>query len=188
MADEKKIRALYGELQGILSQTPMDRYLLDEEIWNRYNNVVKLITEATGEDYDRFMVKPQELGDGEKALSNTVFRQTCNGLIMSLHGEYFQSQTPPFSGPRSSTVLVNQTVSQNQTVYLELILEFQSAIDKKMNEFPEGTKEKEKQWWEEFKKKLPTLATTSSIVGIVSNIIKTAKDCGLDIEDLKDLF
>jgi hypothetical protein len=188
MADEKKIKALYGELQGILSQTPNDRYLSDEEIWNRYNNVVKLVTEATGEDYSRFSVKPKEMRDGSFSLSNTVFRQTCNGLIMSLHGEYFGDDIPPFSGPRPSNVNVSTTVSQSQAIYFEMILEFQSAMDKKMNDFPEGTKEREKQCWAKVKKTLPTLPTTTAKVGLVSNVIKIANECGLDINDLKDLF
>lgn len=184
MADEKKIRALYGELQGTLSQTPMDRYLRDADIWDRYNNVVDLVAAATGEDYSRFKVKPT-VTDEIAELSNTVFRQTCNGLIMNLHGEYFAVEIPPFSGPRPSNVNVSTTVSQTQAIYFQMILEFQSAVDKKINDLPEGTKEKEKRWWAKVKASLPT---TTSIVGLMANIIKIAKDCGLSIDDLKDLL
>jgi hypothetical protein len=107
MVDMSDIRALYGELQGILAQTPMTHGLSAPEIWNRYNHVVDLVSKATGTDYSRFAVQPETgVRLGSPYVVTTVFRQSCNGLIMNLHGKYFSDDQQPFSGPPPSVAFL----------------------------------------------------------------------------------
>ncbi len=100
MADEVEVRALYGELHEILSQTPdAPKYITDEGTWNRFNDIVDRLTKETGLDLSRFRTpRPEILRDGTKAIARVGFRQRVKAVIMHLHYRYFPKDTPPFSG------------------------------------------------------------------------------------------
>ncbi len=133
--------------------------------------------------WGRFRVKPKQTPNGYPYIEIVPFRQNLNALIMRLHGKYFSVDIPPFSGPPPSNVNISTNVSQSQAIYFQMILEFQSAMDKKLSSLPEESKEK--QWREKVK---GSLATTNTVTGLVSTIIKIAKDCGLDLNTLSSLF
>ena len=59
---KNKIRPLYSELQGYLSQapttsTPHDSFG-DKSLWLQYNEAVDLLSSESGKDYSRFKIEP----------------------------------------------------------------------------------------------------------------------------------
>jgi hypothetical protein len=57
-------------------------------------------------------------------------------------------------------------VSQSQQIYFQMILDFQSAMDKKVNSLPKDSKEK--QWWETVKGSLETMSTLTQLLELVA--------------------
>jgi L-rhamnose mutarotase len=186
MVDEGEIRVLYGELQGILSQTPKEEHpsdRVDARIGEPFNNVVELVAKATGTDYSRFLVQPETKISGQAYIDLVPFRQKVNALIMHLHCRYFSKEIPPFSGPRPSNVNVSTNVSQSQTVYLQMALEFQGKMDEKLASLSEDSKERK--WWKKVK---DSLGTAGSIAGLLNIMIRAAIESGLDMNTLHNLM
>lgn len=191
MADEVEIRVLYEELQGILAQTPKSGRVFEEQFWKPFNDVVELLGAGTGDDYSRFRVHPLTrrgarplTGRGVRPFVEVIhFRQIVNQLINHLHATYFSKEPPPFGTPAPSSVSVSTNVSQNQAVYFQMILDFQSAMDEKVQSFPDDSKEK--QWWKNIK---GSLGTITSLTQLLELLIKTAQESGLTLEQLKSIF
>jgi hypothetical protein len=191
MVDEVEVSALYGVLVGILAQTPQHAAAWDSVNGvKRYNAVLERIKKAAPDDFSLFCIEwnPTVPSHDNEVLMKCQqqlddFRQTVNGLIMYLYRKYFPTEEPPFGGPRPSSVNVNTNVSQSQEVSVHMKHAFEIAMDTKLSKLPEGSPEK--QWWEKAKK---SLATTNTLIGLVSNLIKLAKDSGLDINGLTKLF
>ena len=98
---------------------------------------------------------------------------------MRLYGEYFPDEPQPFSGQPSTVV----TQTNNQSVQVAILLDFQSFIDKKL--YSADLEEKEKNFLQKIKDSLPNIKTSVELVGLVISI---AKDLGLNIEQILKLF
>jgi hypothetical protein len=181
--EKEKIRPLYSELKGYLSQAPTIKepyeYTNDESIWEQYNKSVDLVSKITGEDLRRFLIVPTEGGYGSKLLHIITYRQKLGGLISYLHGKYFADEPAPL-GEAPKTVI---TQSQQQTQYIQMLLEMQSKIDEKLQGCEEGSKEKN------FLQRIKSsLSSITSATQLISQILNIAKEFGLNVDDILRLF
>jgi hypothetical protein len=179
-----KIKSLYAEFIGYLSQTPNAKeqpIISAQPIWNQYNNSVNRLSEYSGVDYSEFRILPDnDRGYGEY-IQAVVYRSKLGGLIAKLHAEYFDSMPEPFSGKPS--IIINQTQQQNQQILFQLILDVQSKIDEKLPSLQEGSKERTF-----FQKLKGSLSATTGIVDLLNKIFVLAKECGVSTDQLMKLF
>ena len=126
------------------------------------------------------MIKPNQ--DYEPPyLDFDNYRQKLGGIIARLHGEYFSDETPPFAEMPST--IITQSQSQNQSLQVQLLLEVNDLIHKKLSTVPEGSKEKT------FLEKVKaSLSSVKDISQLVTLLITTAHQVGMTIEQLKTLF
>ena len=57
--DRGKIRPIYSELQGYLSQMPTVSTSRAKELWLQPNKAIDELTEISGKDYSRFKTNPE---------------------------------------------------------------------------------------------------------------------------------
>lgn len=182
--EKAKIRPIYTELQGYLSQAPAGdkvAYLRDEALWHQYNATIDELNTTTGKDYNKFKITNTYPSDIGTYILNSDYRSKLKGLIMRLYGEYFEDEVSPFGGGPST--VVNQNQSQSQTVQVAMLLDFQSFIDKKL--LNSELEPKEKTFFEKLKSSLPSVKTSVEIVNLVVNL---AKSLGLSIDQIFKLF
>ena len=178
---KEKLRPLYSELQGYLSQTPermkTGEYIQDESLWSQFNTVIGLISEVTGEDYTRFEIKPI----GGYYVSHTRYRQSLGGIISYLHGKYFSEELAPFSG--GPNTIISQSQQQSQSVLIQMVLDMQSKIDEKIGNYEDGSKEKG------FMQKLKSsLSSITNVTDLIAKLSKIANDNGLNLDDVSNIF
>jgi hypothetical protein len=180
--EKEKIRPLYAEFQGYLSQTPEPRTpgdtLNDEPLWTQYNNSVDLLNKISGEDFSRFKIQPKKVTNLNFILILT-YRQKLGGLISHLHGKYFPDEPAPFSG--MPTTVISQSQQQNQTI--QMLVEIRDKIEAKMPDYPEGSKEKK--FLQKFKQGLTSISNWTQLL---TQLFKLAKDFGLDIDSIAQIF
>lgn len=183
--DKAKLRPIYSELQGYLTQAPEIKGTWDAistaNIWTHYNETVQLLIKLTNKnEYQRFLLSP-ERGSSSDFVRVITYRQKLAGLIAALHGEYFFDEPAPFSGMPHT--VITQTQHQNQTVFIQMIFEFQDMIEKRISKFNDGSKEKT------FLEKLKgSLRHVTDISKLIIDFTKIARECGLSTEDLSHIF
>ena len=181
---KNKIRPLYSEFQGYLSQAPTGSSstdsISDDTMWNQYNEALKLLSDTTEKDYSRFKIEPKSstVGSGSYVRVNT-YRQKISGLISNLYGEYFSDETPPFSGMPNTVI----TQTQQQSVSVQILLDIQSKIDEMLPKVESGSKE------ESFLKKFKSiLSSVSNVNELIRKCMKLAHEFGLNIQDILSLW
>lgn len=189
---KEKIKPIYLQLMGILSQMPTFSAAFTifstSEIWENYNSVIDKLNTTSGKNYDEFKVIPKTqlyMGTNRPVVNGTLFRQQINGLINHLHGEYFQEDKMPFSGEPQNVFEQNQVVSQssNLQVVMVTILELQEKLIKKESEFPVDSAEGK------FIKILKdSLKNVKSNIELINLILQTAISVGLSLDKLKTIF
>ena len=177
-----QIKAIYYELQGYLSQTPKPEQSSDifasDDPWCQYNQAVDELAKISGEDFKRFIIKPQT-EDGYNIVHLTTYRQTLGGLINRIHGVYFSNENMPFSG--SPQTVISQT--QNQTQSIQMILDVQSKIDGEIVKFKDDPKKVS------FLKKVKSnLSIVKDVNDLLKLMLNTAKESGVNISDLLSFF
>ena len=177
-ATKDKIRLLYSEFQGYLSQTPKrdDRVIVDDSDWTRHNETVKELYQIAGENYNKFLIKPNISND---CVLLSTYRQILGGLISRLHAEYFSDEPAPFSGMPST--IITQTQQQSQSI--QMYLDIQSKIDEAIPNFEDGSKEKG--FLEKFKS---SLNTASNVNDLFKLCFKLATELGVSIATLLKIF
>ena len=119
--EKKKLRPLYNELQGYLSQTPtstdVNALLFERSQWEHVNTAIDSLNAATGTNYDQFKIIETRDSDGYvNDVRLSTLRTKLGGLISRLHAEYFSDELPPFSGsPSSPRTVINNQNSQQQS-------------------------------------------------------------------------
>src|SRR6266699_2395358 len=95
--EKKKVRPLYNEFQGYLSQTPtstdVNAVLYEKSQWEHVNNAIDSLNAAAGRNYDQFKIIQTMRRDGY--LNNirlSTLRTKLGGLINRLHAEYFSDE------------------------------------------------------------------------------------------------
>lgn len=184
MAEKDKIRPIYSELQGYLSQAPGIKgsgVTHDSNFWSQYNSTIDELNNISDNNYDRFRISTERDGSGKQAMQIMTYRSKLGGLISRLHGEFFSDEQPPFSGMPST--IITQTQQQSQSVYVQMLLEVNSKIEQKLPKFAEGTKERT------FLQKVKgSLSSIKNATGLITLLMNMAKECGLSFDDLKNLF
>lgn len=180
--DNGKIKAIYRELQGYLSQTPKPKSLSDifatDSSWQRYNVSIEELSKVSGKDFSRFQIKPA-MQDGYQIVHVEDYRQALNGLINTLHAQYFENEPQPFSG--SPATVISQTQYQVQSV--QMLLDFQSKIDKALQNVDKDSPQKK------FLDKVKgSLSTVKDVTELFSLVLKLAKEFGLGLKDLISIF
>jgi len=180
--EKEKIRPLYSELQGYLSQAPIDKTpnetVWDKSLWEQYNDSIKLLSETSNDDHSRFLIKP-EIGDLGPFIYISSYRQKLGGLISNLHGKYFSDEQAPFSGMPST--IISQSQQQDQSV--QMYLNIQSKIDHALRDVENGSQEKG--FLEKFKN---TLSTASNVNELFKLCFNLAKEYGIGISTLLRFF
>jgi len=180
--DKGKIRVIYGELQGYLSQTskpksPTDIFATNAP-WERYNDAIADLSKITGDDYSRFVIRPRRQ-DGYEIVLIEDYRQALNGFINTLHAMYFVDEPQPFGG--SPTTVISQTQYQVQSI--QMLLDFQSKIDRAIQNVEEGSPKRK------FLEKVKdNLSNIKNVTELFSLVLKMAKDSGLSLSDLASIF
>lgn len=182
----EKIRPIYSELQGYLSQAPTfsesNGVTYDRSLWEQLNLIVDELSSITDVDYNRFkIVSIPSSHSGPGFIRTSEYRSKLNGLICKLHAEYFNSEPAPFSGSQNS---LNITQNQQQSAHAQIVmlLEFQELINSKLTQ---ATDDKEKSFLESMKSKLRDVKSLGELIQI---LVSTAKAFGLSIGDLVRLF
>lgn len=183
--EKKKIRPLYNELQGYLSQAPKNVGANDwfptNSQWEYVNRAIDRLNTVTGKNYDHFKIA-QEIGKQSREpyeVYVSTFKGKLGGLISYLHGEYFSDEPSPFDGVPST--VITQYQNQQQSVNV-LILEMQRKIDEKL---PTTEDEKEKGFLKRLQGVLPTVTTG---IGLVKSVFDLAAQMGLDPHQISRLF
>jgi hypothetical protein len=179
--ENDKIRPLYSEFQGYLSQAPTPANpsdcIYDNYFWDQYNQAVDQLSICTNFNYSRFKIEPtrDDLGG---YITISVYRQKLSGLIFRLHGEYF-SDEPPLFGNMPSAII---TQNQQQSVSVQILLDIQTKIDEVLSK---TTDKKERGFLTKFKSILSSLTNVNDILAMC---MKLAKEYGLSIQDLISLW
>lgn len=181
---KNKVRPIYSELQGMLSQAPkVDGYMYrdQKELWERFNYLLQKLQEITQDkEYGNLQINPR-IDDTELIVTASEYRGKVSGLISRLHGTYFYNEPAPFSG--ISAQVISQVQSQHQSTQVIMLLEVQDRINQQIPKFEEGSKERG--FLEAVKSKLSTIKDAIEFAKLV---VVTAKDFGLDIDKIKDIL
>ena len=178
-----KVRPIYHELQGYLSQAPREGYaIFKRSTWEQINQRIGELKDITKKDYDGYKMKELETTQsGQQCMGSEDYRANLAGLISRLHGEYFFQEPPPFAGMPST--IISQQQTQNQATHFQILLDIESKIDEKMKAYPDESGERT------FLEKVKaSLSKVSNVTELPIVILKTAKDVGLTIEQLSKLF
>lgn len=179
---KEKVRPVYSELQGYLSQAPAATigYIFEPSIWEQHNQTVDELNNVTSKNYDKFKVEIQrDHHNDERYMDTQSYRTKLAGLISRLHGEYFSDETPPFFGMPSTIITQHQT----QNTQIQILLDLQSKIDEKLPEFEAGSKERT------FLEKIKaSLAKVGNVVELVGLILNSGKELGLTVEQILRIF
>ena len=97
-----KIRPIYFELQGYLSQAPTREsgLIFEDRVWNQHNQTVDELEEISSKKYTRYRINPNVInwnGVNRPCITSQVYRTILGGLISRLHGEYFPDETSPIN-------------------------------------------------------------------------------------------
>ncbi len=181
---KEKIRPVYLELRGYLSQIPepaqVSDAMYDPAVWEQYNTTIVELNTISSKNYDRFKIVPEQ-GHSSEFLRILTYRQKLGGLISRLHGDFFSDEPLPFGGMPTTVISQNQQQAQSQQI--QMLLEIQSKIDEKIPILPESSKEKT------FLRKVKeSLTSVGNVTQLIALLLKTAKDLGLTVEQIYSLF
>ncbi|MFA5876838.1 MAG: hypothetical protein WC880_00535 [Candidatus Paceibacterota bacterium] len=179
-----KVRPVYSELQGYLSQAPTVgehgvASTRDETLWTQFNLTIDELNEVSGSDYNKFKITGIRHGQMGNFVNVSELRTKLGGLIARLHGEYFANEPAPFSGMPSTVI----TQNQSQSVDVQVLLNLQSKIDSELQKHEEGSKERG--FLEKLKSTLPAL---KSAMEVLSAALKIGADFGLDPRVIHNLL
>lgn len=102
MTDTSKIKPIYEDLQGRISQLPTVGGI-EMSVWEHYNKTVERLNQVTEEDYNEYKAIPDPPSYYEGKMTKkesypaTEIRTKMMGLIMRLYGEHFSLEQKPFS-------------------------------------------------------------------------------------------
>lgn len=179
---KSKIKPIYGELKGVLSEAPKGGQLLHEpyhSLWERFNKLVGKLKEITeDEDYISYQLKPRHMENWGWCVESDEYRAKVNSLITRLHATYFDQEPEPFSGIPTNVTNVSQSQNVSVQVYVELGMQLQAATKKaetpQEKSFIEGLKDK--------------ISTVKSFVDFGLLMATLANQYGITPERIKTLF
>lgn len=180
---KNKVRPVYSELQGYLSQAPSSGGFKIGNVRTLINKAICDLNIITSYDYNRYLIQIEECygSPAKEYLDTSVYKGKLGGLIARLHGEYFSDEQAPFSGMPST--VINATQTQTQNIDIQMLLNIQSKIDEKLNQFAEGSKEKT------FLQRLKgSLSGIKDVTQLFISLIAIAKELGISVDELSNIF
>ena len=187
MVDKKKIKGIYGVLQGYLAQAPdIKDTIYSEDLWKQANTTIDELSQILSENFEQYKIVPTQTRHPRSDKTSTfvnasVYRTKINGLIMWLHGIYFPDEASPFGG--SPSTVVSQFQQQNQSIQVQMLLDFQSKIDEKINQLEPG--DKKRKFLEKVK---GALTSVRDYAGLIALYVTTAQEFGLTLKELLEIF
>lgn len=159
-----KIRHIYSELQGCLSQTPSIKNNYDSidqrAFWEHINSTIDELSTILEKDYSSYKLVPSNRE--ENYIRVSVVRLKLGAIISRLHGEYYSDEPAPFSGMPS--VVNNFSQSQQQTATQTIVLEFQELLSQKIASIAD---EEEKTFLQKIKEGLGTVRNTAELIKLI---------------------
>jgi len=183
-----EIRSIYRELIGYILEAPTRKDYIDQnghiteaQFWDSFNNTILELNIRTQNNYNRYNLIPKQTNSGRTFYIDVDFyRSNLSSLIHKIHSDFFNDEPLPISELDSGQITFNQSITQNQSVSINI---FKQSIEDKLQKYEEGTKERS------FLKKLNDyLSTTSNITDIFRNALSMAKGIGLSSEDVTKIF
>ena len=189
MAKKEDVSPIYRELQAYLDQAPKDRnirgaYTPEGGIWGQVNETIDELNKTTGKDYSRFKIIPSQNNRSDPVYYSVdidAYRSKLGGLISRLHAEYFSDEPAPGSGTPST--VITQIQQQSQSIQVQMLLDFQSKIDEKINQLEPG--DKKRKFLEKVK---GALTSVRDYAGLIALYVTTAQEFGLTLKELLELF
>lgn len=125
-----KVRSVYGEIAGILSQIPLgkDRAVVNAQTVDQYNGAVDELSTEANTDYSRFKLSRRDSYDGRDYLTDIV-RPRIGALVKKLEEEYGLGSGGNSNG--TAPIVLNVTQNQQLTVSVTPI---QQLIESTTNE------------------------------------------------------
>lgn len=177
---KEKVRPFLGRFEGYLKGMPNNWYVRDPAIWEHYNSDVEKISQITeNSDYNKFIIKAV-LDGSEYYVDGNTLKFKLSGLIEDLKAYYFNDESRQ---ENSAGIHISQNQSQTQGVHIQILLDMQSLIEKKMQNFPKESKERT--FLENMKESLSSMKDVSDLF---NTTVTTAKMIGLTVEELYKIF
>lgn len=185
MIETQKIRPVYQELQGYLSQTLWPKGSYDnmefDPICPQINSVIDELNSLTDLSYDKFKIDFMPGEWNSKCVLITTVRIKLGGLIDKLHGEYFHDENRPFSG--TPQTVISQSQIQSQNINIALLLDINTRVTTKLQDA--DLKPEEKTFLETIR---DSLVGMNSAIDVISTIINTASKLGITVSVVKMLL
>lgn len=182
MDKNKQIKMIWQELQGYLSQTPLQKETNDivrfDPLGNQINSTIDELNSITEKNYDKFKIL---LTSGDTHVGLVAIRIKLGGLIDKLHAEYFNSEPRPFCG--SPQTVISQSQTQNQFIDINLLLDLNSKITSQLDN--SDIKNEEKSFLEKIKSSLGSVKNTMELLSLILN---TGSSFGITVETTKKLL
>ncbi len=185
--DVERIRPIYFELQGYVSQIPSPKHsgeTIKKSHIQHYHDTIEELSKILEKSLDRYIVMTDFVSHSDRpsAFVNLAdYRQKITGLIRRLHGEYFPGEPAPFGGQPG--VVVQQSQHQNQSAVQQIKLELDGLVDKKLSEFSGDDKKSGF-----FKALKGILNTAKDSAVFLKQLFELARQFGISIDDLPGLF
>ncbi|MFQ5441869.1 MAG: hypothetical protein ACE5EB_03985 [Thermodesulfobacteriota bacterium] len=180
---KEKIRPIYSELQGYLTQAPSSGQMDIASIREQLNSSIDELNLRTEKDYSIYKIAFKDCYSDGRRIQVDIYKFKLGGLIARLHGEYFSVESAPFTGMPSTVIHTTQTQSQSIDFKLTLLLNVQNKIDEQLPNFPEGSKEKT--FLQKLKSSLPGIKDATQLL---FQLFTLAKSSGLSVDDLSKIF
>jgi hypothetical protein len=179
--NKELLRGPYSELKGYLLEAPTDRNISNDGsarmIQKQVSECINEINTITEKDYNRFKVITVPGGSGVY-IDGSGFRLNISSLINRLHGEYFAEEKNPLDGTPSTIINTHQI----QSSHIELLVNLNNTLDRQIEE---SQNLEHKTFLEKLKKGISSL---SNIQDIFKTTFKIAKDSGISIEEIQNIF
>lgn len=200
--DLGQIQCIYDEILSIkasLKHYSSEKWITEEEFWNRYNSKVKKLEELTGADLNEYLVEVKYKPDKSSGsyfdlrysgnyVETSVFNLQIGRLRAWLEHNYISKahikSMRGQSDDKISPIVFNQHLNQSQNVSIQIsIKEFEGVIDANRKKYAEDSKEAK------FLDRVKTgLKNVKNIKDIILLVYSIAKASGLSIDDIKRII
>ena len=179
---DKRIRPIYTELQGYLSQSPEKGVISEEIIWKQVNETIEMLEEITNENYSKFKLTTTNYHMQGEGVSALVYKTSLAGLIHYLFGKYFKHDISPLVETPNMKTHIEIKQEQNQFVMVKMMLDIRNKIDEKLK-VEMGETERS------FLKKIKeSCSSVNNIMELLNSILLTGMSLGLTLNQVFELL
>lgn len=181
---KEKVRPFLGRFEGYLQNVPSLNFLRDSALWEQYNHDVITVSHISGNDeYKSFCIEAKP-DAGDYYVDGKTLRVKLGALIGDLKARYFSDENTDKNTPgiffQNSN---NQSQNQMQEMHIQILLDMQSLVEKKIQNFPKESRERT------FLEKVKgSLSGVKDVSDLLTKTVSTAKAIGLSVEELVKIF